>query len=159
MKKNNGGIALKLLTDSSNSLYRSSKLKSSVPKKVDVLIKNILDKFDRYEDKINAIIDAGAFFKTLQTEKLPRRCLMLEDRIKVVLYYDERSNQLEFVKKLGKRLTQDILLVLIQIQSKISHTEVENRFTFYDHRHITGSDIIQAKNAHAILTIGTRIFA
>lgn len=40
---------------------------------------------------------------------------------------------------------------------KTTQTGIDKRFTFYDQRHITGSDILQPKSAHAIMTVCPRV--
>lgn len=157
-EKNNGGIALKLIKDSGNSIV--SKIdKRFFSESVDVMLSDLLNKFKSI--KVSAIIDTGAFFKSFKNYQIAEAILKyykLTNSIETVLYYDEDSNQLEFLQRSGEGFTRGFLDSSDpkDIQD-VTHTTIDNRFTFYDQRHITGSDILQPKSGHAIMTVGPRV--
>ena len=71
------------------------------------------------------------------------------------MYYNEETNQVEFIR--GNGLTGYISSTDPDLIYKATQVDISKRFTFYDQRHITGSDILQPKNARAIMTVGTRV--
>ena len=132
---------------------------------------------------LSALIDVGAFFKNFRNVKVAEALLKLNSqRIQCVLYYDELSNMLQFVaKKVTTKEDSSVLKDSGSIKSnkskdkknwqfyhgklplsdpesvtKTTGFELTQRFTFYDQRHITGSDITQPPNSIALLTFGSR---
>ena len=168
-EKNNGGIALKLIKDSRDpNLEGQNKhvyqipdevLKKSVRDIVETMIKSSLP-IESERNDLSAIIDTGAFFKNYKNKDVAEAILnALNPRITVVLYYDEDSNQVEYMKRIDEN-TFEIGFISStdpDIIFKTTQTDISKRFTFYDQRHITGSDILQPKTARALMTIGTRV--
>ena len=159
-EKNNGGISLKLIKDSltaRQNVYQLSEsiLKEDVAAIIDDMYQNSLN--DTEKQELSAIIDAGAFFKNFKNREVAKAILtILSNRIKIVLYYDEESNQVEFIRSdsyaVGYISSTDPESIY-----KATQTEINKRFTYYDQRHITGSDILQPKTARALMTVGTRV--
>jgi hypothetical protein len=167
-EKNNGGIALKLITDSkshsSNHVLQLSDdiLKEPAQKILRHMIKNSLNEKEITE--LSAVIDVGAFFKNFKNREISIGILTIMKRIETVLYYDEESNQVEFIKRTSQPHQTKLLYTVGYLSStdpesilKATQSDISKRFTFYDQRHITGSDILQPKSARALLTIGTRV--
>ena len=164
---NNGGIALKLIQDCNNA---------AVPQLSDEvftltafeMIRKFFGTFEAMPqcsiDRVSAIIDTGALFKNFTNLQVAEAILeYFKGKIRAVLYYDETSNQLQFIRgtfesgnivstKTGYLETTDPDDIL-----KATQVEIGSRFTFYDQRHITGSDILQPKSAHAIMTADPRV--
>jgi hypothetical protein len=154
-EKNNGGISLKLINDCNDGIVKELSeivfTKSAVE-----MVKDLLSLYP--SDEVSAIIDAGAFFKNFKNNQVARAILSVCDRIKAVLYYDEDSNQLEFLRSNGGSYTGGVLETSDPDDiTRSTQVEIDSRFTFYDQRHITGSDILQPKTAHALLTAGPRV--
>ena len=93
-------------------------------------------------DQLSAIIDAGAFFKNFKTRRFAEAILQLFKGSKeVVLFYDETSNQLEFIRGVFDSAT------LISITTgrpettdsadiyKATGTAIENRFILRSEAH------------------------
>ena len=158
----NGGIALKLIQDFGN--YIIPELDDRSFRKDALEMMQDLLSLVQNNHQLNAIIDTGAFFKNFKNRKVAEAILSLcGGRIEVVLYYDESSNQLEFIRGIFKsgRLTSitDGYLETTDPDdiNTTTQTEINKRFTFYDQRHNTGSDILQPKFAQAIMTADPRV--
>ncbi len=151
-EKNNGAIALKLLKQPQKSVSEIILPASSKIKKIlELMFEGVAEK-----EEFNAIIDVGAYFKSFRNFEVARAVVQHFEHIKVVIFYDEMSNQLHYVKKSD---LADTLLNTSEADdiTRITGVPVENRFTFYDQRHITGSDITQRTKAKALLTIGPKV--
>ncbi len=153
-EKNNGAIARKLLKQDQSTV---SVVKIASSMKVGAMLESMFSDIKDVKEKneFNAIIDVGAFFKSFRNFEVARAALEFSDK-EVAIFYDEPSNQLHYVKKPDFK---DVLLGSsdpVSI-SMITGASVEKRFTFYDQRHITGSDILQKPGAKALLTIGPKV--
>lgn len=159
-EKHNGSIALKLMKDSNESSIPELK-DFEFNLSVEDFTEHLVNLFDHEHvlKLCSAIIDNGAFFKSFRNIEVSKAILKLfKNRIDVVLYYDEKSNQLEFLRNSGGTLTRGFLPDSDpETITNSTKADVTRRFTFYDQRHITGSDILQPKGAHAIMTVGTRV--
>jgi hypothetical protein len=154
-EKNNGGIALKLVRDCGNSKVQELN-EEAFTKSVGEMVQDLMMLYP--SNDVSAIIDAGAFFKNFKNIQVAKAILTVCSRIKAVLYYDEYSNQLEFLRASNGSYTRGILETSDPDDiRKATEVEIGDRFTFYDQRHITGSDILQPKTAHAIMTAGPRV--
>lgn len=154
-EKNNGGISLKLINDCDNGVVQE--LNDNVFKKsAEEMVRELMSLYP--SGNVSAIIDTGAFFKNFKNIEVAKAILSVFDRIKVVLYYDEDSNQLEFLISSEGSYTRGILETTDPDDiTRTTQVEINSRFTFYDQRHITGSDIPQPKTAHALMTAGPRV--
>ena len=159
----NGGIALKLINDfKGNSVIRLKEHDLNQQNIIEIVSK-VFTAFDihRVEDggRLSALIDTGAFFKNFTNLAVSTAILeVLQAEISVVLYYDEESNQVEFLKSSESGFVSGpISSTDPDAIFKATQTDISKRFTFYDQRHITGSDILQSKDARAVMTIGTRV--
>ena len=159
---NNGGISLKLINDCNNAVIPELPDDSFSKNAFDLMG----DFFNLFEgnnqvpiDQVSAIIDTGAFFKNFKNRQVAEAILrMFEGRIEAVLYYDEVSNQLEFIRGNVSSITVGHLETTDPDDIfRATQTEINKRFTFYDQRHITGSDILQPKIAHALMTVNPRV--
>lgn len=180
-EKDNGGIVQKLIIDSGDKtvsiVYGMDSIKSCRNN-----IMNLLKAVPETElVNFSALIDVGAFFKNFRNAKVAESLLkIISPRIKCVLYYDEISNMLQYVVEMVKEDTSSETLGTGKSHShssekrvrsfvhgklalsdpdyitKATGYELKERFTFYDQRHITGSDILQPVDAMALLTFGSR---
>ena len=156
-EKNNGGISLKLIKDSKDENVLEIDEKSFT-KSANEMVGQLLTLFQNIQDDVSAIIDTGAFFKSFKNHQVAVAVLKFYQRIDAVLYYDEDSNQLEFVRRSGNSSIRGYLDTTDPDDiTKATQAIISKRFTFYDQRHITGSDILQPKFAHAIMTVGPRV--
>lgn len=164
-EKNNGGIARKLIEASKNSLVPLLPADSFFSPESYFLIDAIMKSFPGHLNSVHAIIDTGAFFKAFRNKSVAEGILKFFSlRINAVIYYNEETNQLEFIVREGS-VTNGILsyrsgyLTSSDPESifKATGTDIQHRFTFYDQRHITGSDILQPKHACAIMTVSARV--
>ena len=167
----NGGIARKLMKDGNNSLVPQLKSEIFLQKKSETFIRSILSTCDEvyagtnYQDNLSAIIDIGAFFKNFHNAEVAAGILIVfPGRIDCVIYYNETSNQLEFILREGNRSEKSMshrtgFLSSSDPESilRATGTDINRRFTYYDQRHITGSDILQPKYASALMTVGARV--
>lgn len=107
--------------------------------------------------KLHAIIDVGAFFRGIDNEKVAREIARYLTRqknslIRFVLFFD--NNQLcalpvnpENADPIPLRTTD------LQAINKLLDCGPENRFTYYDQVHTTGTDITQPDQSTAALTV------
>jgi hypothetical protein len=159
-EKNNGGISYKLVNDShGNPVHQltDNDLKEDISKIIDKMISGLKPEL---KSDLSAIIDAGAFFKNFKNRQVAEAIYNhFGQRFKAVLYYDEESNQVEYIKKANNsKFTVGYLSSTDpDFIQKTTQVGLNSRFTFYDQRHITGSDILQPKKARALMTIGTRV--
>lgn len=87
-----------------------------------------------------AILDAGAFFLGVSMESLASQVLKLRSDLEGVVFYSDDQPML-------LRRNQDAIpFTGIEIDS-------EKRFTIYDQGRCTGTNISQARRAHAIVTV------
>ena len=156
---NNGGIARKLVKDSNEDLVQIIKDDMLNASLFDMISSMILGNLE--VSRLSALIDVGAFFKNFKNRQIAEALLeALKSRIDVVIYYDEKSNEVEFIRRnrsdgtisCGYISSTDPETIL-----KATQVEMNRRFTFYDQRHITGSDILQPVGARALMTIGPRV--
>jgi hypothetical protein len=161
-EKNNGGIALKLMQDFDDCVVPELST-ASFNKNAAGMIREMLDLYGdaRVAQHLSAIIDTGAFFKNFTNLQVAHGILeVFSDRIEAVLFYNEDTNQLEFIRKSSG--TSSAIRGFLDTTDpddmrKATQTSLAKRFTFYDQRHTTGSDILQHKSAEAIMTAGPRI--
>eukprot|EP00919_Chromeraceae_sp_WS-2016_P076098 GHVR01179951.1.p1 GENE.GHVR01179951.1~~GHVR01179951.1.p1 ORF type:complete len:827 (+),score=184.85 GHVR01179951.1:212-2482(+) len=106
------------------------------------------------------LIDIGAVFKTYKNKILADELLELYNEIDGVLYFDERSNSLRLLMK-DKRIKQVIGTRPEDILKAYGGGGNINIFpkliTYYDHRHITGTDIKQIDDGIAIATVNSDV--
>jgi hypothetical protein len=172
-ERNNGAIIRKLVLDSAAApivpQVQNMDSVRSVVRNVREIVKALHDRADPHS--LSALIDAGAFLKNFRNSRVAEALLkVLKQRIKCVLYYDEQTNMLQFVHyrsedeageddKLGhpsKYTHGRLSLSDPDSITRATGCAIAERFTFYDQRHITGSDILQPENAVALLTFGSR---
>ena len=98
------------------------------------------------EGKYETFIDAGALIKGFTNKQFAENLLM-NRRFKFngVAFYDERSDELFVLEKFADRPLEQVPFEKCKLLK-------EERFTFYDQRHTTGSDIKQAVKAKALVT-------
>ncbi len=151
-EKNNGGIVSKLLRDKEPVIVMNN-----LPETAEEIFECSLA--DSESAEFNAFIDSGAFFKAFTNFKVAQAIFNVEklSHIQTVIYYDETSNQTRFLKRedLGKQF--DLPSTDVKVIDELTQTSLERRFTFYDQRHITGSDILQDPKTKALLSIGPKI--
>lgn len=110
------------------------------PQKTEDLVEEVLKGV-----KASAIIDTGGVFKGRSNEEVAQTLLnKLEPGFKGIIFYNDK-NELVILER-GK--TKPISL-------SDSSLPIEERFTFYDQVHTTGSNIKQKSDAEAVVTIGT----
>jgi hypothetical protein len=145
-EKNNGGISLKLVKDCNNGIVRELD-ETSFKKSAVEMVRDLMSLYQA-EENISAIIDTGAFFKNFKNRLIAEAILIVfESRFKAVLYYDEDSNQLEFLRLNGGYYSRGVLETTDPDDiEKSTQVEINMRFTFYDQ-----------KKAHAIMTAGPRV--
>ena len=102
--------------------------------------------------KLHAIIDIGAHFKKYTNEEVAKELLKSLKDIKAVIFFD-KDNRLAYIKgdaeaRILEASDGDTLTTATGVQE-------ESRFTFYDQRHCTGTDIPQPLSSYALATIGT----
>jgi hypothetical protein len=159
-EKNNGGISYKLVNDShGNPVHQltDNDLKEDISKIIDKMISGLKPEL---KSDLSAIIDAGSFFKNFKNRQVAEAIYNhFGQKFKAVLYYDEESNQVEYIKKTGnsKFTVGYISNTDPDFIQKTTQVGLNSRFTFYDQRHITGTDILQPKNARALMTIDARV--
>lgn len=108
------------------------------------ILDNLLNTQKGVKD-FRAIIDTGAIFNGVNNEIVAHEILMRyksDSKIKGVCFY--RKDQLMVLER-GKT---------DPIPFHLSSLKEDERFTYYDHRHTTGTDIKQARRARAVVTIG-----
>ena len=94
-------------------------------------------------EPFQAIIDTGALFKGIANIDMARKILAMQpDRIKGVVFYDKDNKPAVLERK------QDHPIPLRDCRLK-----EQERFTYYDQIHTTGSDIKQSPDAKAFVTI------
>ncbi len=150
----NGGIVRKLLIENPKT-EKVPEVSSLSAVSVEDLTCQILSSL-LADENLYALIDVGAFLKNFKNRQVAKVILkLLDKRIKCVLYYDEDSNLVEFMTIDGSigRLTETDP---DSITKATGHGKAA-RFTFYDQRHITGSDIAQVPLAKAVLTVGPKV--
>jgi hypothetical protein len=158
-EKNNGGISLKLIRDC-NDDFVSEMQDDSFKQSVEQMVKDLLGMYRQdIISNVSAIIDTGAFFKNFKNRQVAEAVLTVSgSKFEAALYYNENTNQLEFVRKTGSSFSRGFLDTTDPDDvTKATQVDLSKRFTFYDQRHITGSDILQPKAAHALMTAGPRI--
>ena len=148
----NGAIAWKLLQqkDCVTTVDKIEQYKD-IKGLIEAMIADQTDVLEGY----SAFIDVGALLKDFTNKEV---AIALADIFKrdIILYYDERTNQLTFYKKSDKT---HIALEGSETNylNAATNSKVTDRFTYYDQRHITGSDILQPPTAKAFLTIGPKV--
>ena len=116
---------------------------SSIPAKLEAVLVNSVLATQRSQSHFQAIIDTGGIFKGLDNQVIAQELLKgLPETIKGISYF--QGDQLVMLEK-GK--TQSMPF-------EQSSLRKEERFTFYDQRHTTGTDIEQPPCALAVVTIG-----
>jgi hypothetical protein len=159
-EKNNHAISKKLIDDASDEFVPEMS-ESTFSKEVEEMVEDMMNFFpSAIIDSVSAIIDTGAFFKNFKNRHVTEAFLLvLKGKFEVGLYYCENSNKLEFT-----RLNRDGTFAYGYLDTtdpedikRVTQANLDKRFTFYDQRHITGSDILQPKTAQALMTCGPRV--
>ena len=157
---NNGGVARKLIEDSGGKMVQIINDEVFINGSLIEMITSMMAGNEE-SSKLSALIDVGAFFKNFKNRQVAEAFLeVLKERIDAVLYYDENLNQVEFVRKIrseGSYTYGYIPSTEPETILKATQVELNRRFTFYDQRHITGSDILQPIGARALMTVGSRV--
>lgn len=91
-------------------------------------------------DHFHAIIDAGALFKDIPAATIANELLLAKKNIEAVTYFDGDKRM---VVKRGQ----------IALPANQCEVHPSTCFTFYDQQHCTGTNIKQAPNAKAAVTI------
>ncbi len=152
-EKNNGGIVAKLLDDAYKNPKPVTVIDSDAQTAVDILKAALKDVDPLY---FNAFIDVGAFFKAFTNAQVAEAVFQTFTKIQAVIYYDERSNRTRFMKR-GISAQFELPSTDVEVLNELTKTELAERFTFYDQRHITGSDIRQHPTAKALLSVGPKV--
>ncbi|XXQ32695.1 Uncharacterized protein PBTT_03154 [Plasmodiophora brassicae] len=104
-----------------------------------------------------ALIDIGAFFKSVRNEDVSRRILDATEpgRVAGVLYFDERTNRLRAMMRADP--DRPVTLPGSDLATITARTGLapDRLFTYYDHRHITGADIVQPAAGVALATFSS----
>ena len=107
--------------------------------------------FEMKECNYHAFIDCGALLRGVSNEEAAKSLLRIisskNPAILGVVYYNE-ENEIVILEK-GQNKAVPLAL---------SSLTPEQRFTYYDQKHTTGSDIKQATRAKALVTIGKGTF-
>lgn len=122
------------------------------------LLHEILDpKTVQDRNQFHALIDLGVLFKGYSNKDIALSILdyfhekKSETPIQGVLYYDSDSNELNFIKK-GSSEAVALPGTDPETIAAVTGLKPEELFTFYDHRHTTGANILQTNEAKAIVT-------
>lgn len=110
--------------------------------------------------KYTSLIDIGAEFKEYENLEIAKAVLRNFDeksrcKIKCVLFFDEKTNQLMFLRRAMK--TARLMPATpngVEDIDIATETTIEERFIIYGQRHITGVDIQQPTDCRAIVTLG-----
>ena len=107
----------------------------------------------------NSFIDIGAHFKGRTNNQVAKEFYDYfkqekDSPIKGVLYYDDVRNTLAFIGAGHEDMPVFLPDTSPQTIRSVTGLKPEQLFTYYDQRHTTGSDIPQAPNAKACVTIG-----
>lgn len=118
----------------------------------------------RQPEKVRAMIDLGAFFRTMENEEVARRLLEHSgEDVRAVVYYNQ-ANKLSFWKK-EKLEAGDSLRHLLDGPHEL-HGEhhlgilketgcsLDQLLVYYDQKHILGSDFKMVDGAVAYMTVG-----
>ena len=108
-------------------------------------VENILNGVEKSQS-LNAIADAGAYFRKIRDNQLIAEAFLKADkesRWKGVVYYDLKGEQ--------KVLLKDSWTVVSLENCTLKENE---RLTFYDGGHCTGSDISQDPKANLLILLG-----
>ena len=149
----NGAIAMKLLQQK-DCVTTVQKIENIT--KIDELLDAMCRDFPDLS-VFSAFIDAGALLKDFSNAEV---AFALGRKFKrdIILFYDERTNQLSFHDpKNGPKHMTALEGSETKYLNSATNSVVKNRFTYYDQRHITGSDILQPPTAKAFLTIGPKV--
>ena len=121
-------------------------------------------------ENLRAIIDIGAYFKKWSNAIVADGILTYyatqynaegRDNILGVLYFNEVSNQMECLRistynDLTKKSTIELSATDRASIEAVTSLKIENLFSFYDQRHITGTDIVQIVLGHALVFISEK---
>lgn len=149
----NGAIAMKLLQqkDCVTTVQKIEEF-TEIDKLLDVMCRKFPDL-----SAFSAFVDAGALLKEFSNAEVAF-ALGRKFKREIILFYDERSNQLSFHDpKNGPKHVTALEGSETKYLNAATNSIVKNRFTYYDQRHITGSDILQPPTAKAFLTIGPKV--
>ena len=143
----NGMIMHRMLTLNNTIVILQEGLED-VSKAVD----DIIDE-TKAADRLHALIDIGAHLKNYTNEAVARALLAKLHHIEAVIFFDEH-NRLAYVKRdkegIGRLEGSDSATL-----DNVIGVKRRKRFTFYDQRHCTGTDISQPLSSVAVATIGT----
>jgi hypothetical protein len=149
----NGAIAMKLLQQKDCvTTVQKIEIITEIDKLLDAMCRDFKDL-----SAFSAFIDAGALLKDFKNAEV---AFALGRKFKrdIILFYDERTNQLSFHDpKNGPQHVTALEGSETKYLNSATNSLVKNRFTYYDQRHITGSDILQPPTAKAFLTIGPKV--
>lgn len=126
--------------------------------KIDALM-DVMCKDFKELSGFSAFVDVGALLKDYKNADVALALARKFNR-RTILYYNERTNQLSFLEYDPKKRTGTFKALEgseTNYLNSATGSEVKDRFTFYDQRHITGSDILQPPTAKAFLTIGPKV--
>ncbi len=151
-EKNNGGIIAKMLEDN-----EPVTIIKTLPETAEGVFKKALADLDTNE--FYAFVDIGAFFKAFTNAQVARAVFKVKklSHIEAVTFYDENSNQTRFIKRENRKQQFELPSTELHAINDMNKTNLTQRFTFYDQRHITGSDISQHPTAKALLSIGPKV--
>ncbi|MBT5954094.1 DUF3638 domain-containing protein, partial [bacterium] len=113
-------------------------------------VDGIIDQIEVNENTA-AFIDCGAFFKGTSNESVAKALLdgigAKNPKIQAIVFYEK--NKMKVLTKRGDLyFTEDY---------SDSDIPIENRFTYYDDNHTTGSDIKQGPTSEAIVSVGINL--
>lgn len=104
-------------------------------------------------ERVHAIIDVGAYFRGQSNAFVARHIAEMHGKVKGVIYFEEENNWPTFI--FSNDPDHPITLPAMDPQSVSLATglTIDEIFTYYDQRNITGVDIKQSFDAIAIATI------
>lgn len=126
------------------------------------LLKTKLDPLSAKErNQFHALIDLGVLFKGYNNQTVASSIMdyfssKQDSKIEGVLFYDSTSNELAFLKK-GSSKPITLPGTDAETIATVTGLKPEQLFTYYDHRHITGSNIAQEERAKAIATFSESV--
>lgn len=154
-EKANGAITMKLLQQE-NCVTTVQKIEDI--REIDKLLDSMCRDFKDLS-VFSAFIDVGALLKDYNNSDVAFALAKKFNR-RVILYYDELSNKLNYLEYDPKTLIKQSASLEgseTNYLNSATNSFVNDRFTYYDQRHITGSDILQPPTAKAFLTIGPKV--
>lgn len=111
---------------------------------------------DNQRNRVRAIIDGGCHFRGVSNDKVARMiCQKLDNpQIKGVLFFDNRSGKLCFMKKSDPFDVKELKGTSPQVIAEETECSPEELFAYFDQDHGTGTNLALGSDSIAISTIG-----